>query len=171
MWSIRLTTIYFECIKASRFWEVLITVTSSCFRDRLSNVKYGVDHLVTDFLCCSCFRALVNILHESPSSNYACPPTLTIRRPSSSAHVHPYSPFESNITNSAFFHDASVNLFEQMPFQDHEVSAGAYYNTGDPNDTTDNAGSSLSLEINYKCNRISGRAPFGLLDCYFDDAT
>lgn len=135
----------FECIKASRFWEVLITVTFSCFRDRLSNVKYGVDHLVTDFLCCSCFRALVNILHESPSSNYACPPTLTIRRPSSSAHVHPYSPFESNITNSAFFHDASVNLFEQMPFQDHEVSAGAYYNTGDPNDTTDNAGSSLSL--------------------------
>ncbi|EFO65637.1 Hypothetical protein GLP15_3351 [Giardia lamblia P15] len=135
----------FECIKASRFWEVLIKVTSSCFHDRLSGIKYGVDHLVTDFLCCSSFRALVAILHESSPSNRTCYPTLTVRRPSSSAHAHPDSPFESNITNSAFFHDASINLFEQVPFQDHETSVGVCHNTGDPNDTTDNAGSSLSL--------------------------
>lgn len=134
----------FEHIKASRFWDVLTKVASSCFRDRLSYVKYGIDYLITDFIGCSSFRALINILHKPSTIGSTHPSIRKPRRPSASAHTHGDSLFESNITNSALFHEASTNLFEQVLFQDHETSAGSCHNNADPNDTTDNAGSSLS---------------------------
>lgn len=145
----------YECIKASRFWEILTKVASNCFHDRLSNVKYGVEYLITDFIGCSSFRALVTILHESAINNNVLLPSSKAKKPSILTQPHFNNLLDSNITNSAlFFNEPSVNLFEQVLLQDHEASAGANssvnnsvecYNSADPTGIAENARSSISV--------------------------
>lgn len=159
----------FECVKTSRLWEVLTKVASSCFHDKLSNVKYSVDYLITDFIGCSSFRALVTILHESSMDNNTLMSSLAARRPSALAQAHLNTPFDSNITNSALFHEPSVNLFEQLLLQNHEVSAeanssvnnsaGICYNNGDPNGIICTARSSVSVRKSTPSVTSSQMAP------------